>query len=135
MSYDPEANPPFQDRFVKRFSQKKWDDLEKSITGLVRDALNPDYKTNDSANTVIVCTDDEESFVSIGGNNVDWTQALGILQGVCYYGLSMRSLGADNIKGTPKNWLSEMCRNMGKIEYKRRKEKGIVANTHVAKCP
>lgn len=132
---DQEANPPFQDRFLKKFSQKKWDDFEKVVTKLIRDAVNPNFCINEKANSVIVCQGDEESFVSIGGNNPDYSQAIGIVQGVCYYGLGMRSLGADNINGTPKNWLSTMCREFGKAEYRRRKENGLIDKKNVVNSP
>ncbi len=121
-----EATPPFKDRFLKKFSQKKWDDFERNITHLINDSVNPEFAINQTYTTIIKREDDKESCVAINGNNPDYSQAIGIVQGVCYYGLGMKSLGADNITGTPKNWLTTLCYETGKSEYRRRKINGLL---------
>lgn len=123
---NPEATPPFKDRFLKKFSQKKWDDFEKCITSLIRDGVNPSFDNNAKHTTIIQREDDKESYVALNGNNPEYSQAIGIMQGVCYYGLGMKCLGADNITGTPKNWLTTLCYETGKSEYRRRKINGLL---------
>ena len=106
----------FKATFIKRLSQKKWDDFEKAMRTLLKDAV-AEYK-GDKRQII-------DNAYLYGGkpvilphvNDSDYCNAFGILQGVAYYGLGYKCLGADNVEGTPKNWIRELEREIGAVAY------------------
>ena len=50
-------------------------------------------------------------------NDADYCHAFGIVQGICYYALGYKWLGADNEEGSPKNWIRTIESEVGKEAY------------------
>ena len=82
----------FKATFIKRLSQKKWDDFEKAMRTLLKDAV-AEYKGDKRQimdNAYLYGT----PVILPHVNDSDYCNAFGILQGVAYYGLGYKCLGA-----------------------------------------
>jgi hypothetical protein len=122
MRYANLQKETFKDIFLKRFSQKKWDDFENLVIKLCKDCLS--YKFNKDKTSVYEC--EEYNKVMYNANCPDYAQIIGVMQGVCYYGLGYKDLGAINIETTPRYWLEQIEHHLGIEEYKDRKAKGLL---------
>ncbi len=122
MKYANIEKESFKDLFIKRFSQKKWDDFENLIIKLYRDCLS--HKFNAAHTHIFEC--DAYNKVCYDANSPDYAQIIGIMQGVCYYGLGYKDLGACNIETTPRYWLQNIEHHLGIEEYNDRKAKGLL---------
>ena len=79
---------------------------------------------NKDNTSIIEC--EAYSKVSYSANSPDYAQVIGAMQGVCYYALGYKSLGACNIETTPRYWLTNIEHNLGVEEYNMRKAKGLL---------
>ncbi len=122
MRYANTEKESFKDLFLKRFSQKKWDDFENLIIKLYRDAVS--HKFNAAHTHIFEC--EAYNKVTCSANSPDYAQIIGVMQGVCYYGLGYKDLGACNIETTPAYWRDQIEHNVGIEEYKDRKAKGLL---------
>ena len=107
----------FKTVFIKKLSQKKWDNFEKTIRMLMKDSV-ADYKSN---RNVIKWGDGPNNFNTIrpSVNDSDYCQAFGMVQGVCYYCLGYDFLGYDNEEGSPKKWIRDLEKEYGDLAYKK----------------
>lgn len=122
MRYANLEKETFKDVFLKKFSQRKWDDFENLIVKLIQDSLS--YTFSKDSTSVYEC--EEYNKIMGSANNPEYSQAIGAMQGVCYYGLGYKDLGACNIETTPRYWLDNIIHNIGIEEYKDRKSKGLL---------
>lgn len=112
----------FKDNFIRHFSQKKWDDFEDLVIKLVKDSLS--YTFSKEKTSVFEC--EAYNKVTCHASNPEYAQVIGVMQGVCYYGLGYKDLGAINIETTPRYWLEQIEHHLGIEEYKMRKDKGLL---------
>jgi hypothetical protein len=105
--------PDFKSIFIKKLSQKKWDEFEKTVRSLMKDSVAP-YKTN---RNIIEIKHINHNIIRPFINDSDYCHAFGIVQGICYYALGYKCLGADNEEGSPKKWLSDIETEYGQAAY------------------
>jgi hypothetical protein len=105
----------FKATFIRKLSQKKWNEFEKTVRSLMKDSVE-DWKTN---RNVIELNDCEYNTIRPSINDSDYCHAFGIVQGICYYCLGYTWLGADNEEGSPKKWIRDMETEFGKLAYQR----------------
>lgn len=104
----------FKTLFIKRLSQKKWDEFEKVVRKMMTDAVS-EYKGSRRCILDMIpgCT----ATIRPNVNDSDYCQAFGIVQGVAYYALGYKWMGADNEAGTPKNWIRTIEEEVGAEAY------------------
>ena len=106
-------NRDFKTVFIKKLSQKKWNDFERTIRMFMKDSVS-DYQKD---RNVIEWGDGTNNTIRPSVNNADYCQAFGMVQGVCYYCLGYNFLGCDNEEGSPKKWIRDLEAEYGKIAY------------------
>ena len=99
----------FKTIFIKKLSLKKWNMFERDVRSCLK------YSCKDYKKTISI--DEKNKMVVPSHLDDDYSQAFGIVQGVAYYALGYKGLGADNVEGTPKKWFNDMVEAVGKDAY------------------